>query len=105
VARVESLRSLGISYKKLEDEGVLLPVVDFNIKYKKPAFYDDELTVKCEVSEMPTVKITFNYTVFRDDDLLNIAQTTLVFLNEKTGKPMKIPFQLKEKFNPYFNIN
>lgn len=103
VARVESLRSLGISYKKLEDTGILLPVVDFIVKYKKPAFYDDELTIKCEVPEMPTVKIKFKYSIFRDKELLNTAETTLVFLDEKTSKPMKIPGLLEEKFNPYFN--
>jgi acyl-CoA thioester hydrolase len=103
VARVESLRSLGISYKELEDEGILLPVVDFHVKYKKPAFYDDELTIKCEVAEMPHVKIIFNYSVYRKDELLNTAQTTLVFLDEPSGKPMKIPALLKDKFNLYFN--
>lgn len=103
VARVESLRSLGISYKELEDDGVLLPVVDFNIKYKKPALYDDELIIKCEVTEMPAVKITFNYTTYRTEEILNIAQTTLVFLNQSTGKPIRIPQAIEEKFKNYFN--
>ncbi len=103
VARVESLRSLGISYKKLEDSGVLLPVIDFNINYKKPAFYDDELTIKCEIEEKPNVKIIFNYSTFREEELLNVAKTTLVFLDEKSGKPMRIPTDLASIFNPYFN--
>lgn len=103
VARVEALRSIGISYKALEDDGVLLPVVDFNVKYKKPAFYDDELVVKCTITEKPTVKIIFNYNVYREDELLNTAQTTLVFLDETSGKPIKMPVSLEEKFNPYFN--
>lgn len=103
VARVESLRSLGISYKELEDDGILLPVVDFNVKYKKPAFYDDELIVKCEVTQMPAVKIIFDYSIYRADELLNTAQTTLVFLDESTGKPMKIPTTLATKFSPFFN--
>ena len=46
VARVESLRNLGFSYRSLEDEGILLPVLDFSIRYRRPAYYDDELTIK-----------------------------------------------------------
>ena len=53
VARVEMLRNLGISYKSLEDSGVILPVIDFTIKYIKPAFYDDFLTVKITLKQMP----------------------------------------------------
>jgi len=68
VARVESLRSLGISYKELEDKGILLPVVDFHVKYKKPAHYDDELIVKCQINKVPGVKIVFDYTTYREEE-------------------------------------
>ena len=53
VARVEALRELGLSYKKMEDDGIMLPVLSLNIKFIKPAFYDDVITVKTCIKEMP----------------------------------------------------
>src|ERR1700741_695815 len=61
VGRVETLRELGFSYKEMEDKGVMLPVVDFSISYKKPAFYDDEIRIVTSIKEMPGVRITFHY--------------------------------------------
>ena len=69
VGRVELLRSLGISYKEIEAMGFALPVVNFNIKYKKPAFYDDELTIETAIKE---IKLRSNYAVS--------ALSTLVYL-------------------------
>ena len=92
VARVEALRALGISYKELEDDGVLLPVTEFNIKYKRPAFYDDELTIKVTIQQMPKIRFVFNYETYNSNgELLNTAFTELVFVNKETGKPMLIP--------------
>ena len=61
VGRVELLRSLGITYNVLEELGFSLPVVNYNIDYKKPAFYDDELTIETTIKEAPSMKIVFNY--------------------------------------------
>ena len=61
VGRVELLRSLGLSYKEIEAMGFALPVVNMNIKYMKPAFYDDELTIRTTIKELPSAKITFHY--------------------------------------------
>ena len=84
VARVEMLRSLGFSYKKLEDEGVILPVLDYNIKYIRPGYYDDLLTIKTTIKELPTARMRFNYETFNEKkELINIAETTLVFVNKK----------------------
>jgi acyl-CoA thioester hydrolase len=103
VARVELLRSIGFSYKKLEGEGVLLPVIDFTIKYKKPAFYDDNLTIKTTVRELPSAKIRFHYeTVNEKDELLNIAETTLVFVNKNTGRLTSPPDDFLEAMKKYF---
>ena len=103
VGRVECLRELGFSYKKLEEEGVLLPVMDFNINYKRPALYDDLLTIKTTIPEMPGARIKFNYETYNEKgELLNEAQTTLVFVNRSTGRPIKAPEGLmkamREKF-------
>lgn len=103
VARVEALRSLGISYKSLEDQGILLPVLDFRINYKSPAYYDDELIIKCNVRDLPSIKITFDYQTYREETLLNEASTTLVFVRSSDNKPMKIPQELLTKFAPYYN--
>src|SRR5690348_9666098 len=64
VGRVEMLRSLGVTYKEMEDEGIALPVYTFSIKYYKPAFYDDELTIKTTINKMPAARISFNYQTY-----------------------------------------
>ena len=92
VGRVELLRSLGVSYKEIEAMGFSLPVVKLNINYKKPAFYDDELTLKTTVKVMPSAKIIFEYEIFNENrDLLNTGEVVLVFINKDTGKPCFAP--------------
>ena len=99
VGRVELLRNLGLSYKKLEEMGYKLPVVNFNINYKQPAFYDDELTIETSVIKIPSVKIVFKYKTYNSsDELLNTAETTLVLLIQKLEKPCKAPEFLINKF-------
>jgi acyl-CoA thioester hydrolase len=98
VARVEALRSLGISYKNLEAQGYLLPVSDFNIKYILPAFYDEELSVKCKINELTNFKIKFKYEIHNTNgDLLNFGSTTLVFVDKQTKKPVNCPDFLNNK--------
>lgn len=98
VGRVELLRSLGITYKELEKMGFSLPVVNYNINYKKPAFYDDELTIETTVAQIPTVKIVFTYNTYNEKgNLLNTAETTLVFIDYETGKPCAAPKILTDK--------
>jgi len=102
VGRVELLRSLGVTYKELEKIGYALPVVNLNIKYKKPAFYDDELTIRTTIKELPSAKIIFHYeTLNAKNELLNTGEVVLVFMNKKTGKPCFAPeivmSKLKEK--------
>ncbi|GAB4257750.1 MAG: thioesterase family protein [Vicingaceae bacterium] len=104
VARVESLRNLGIVYKELEDRGILLPVLNYQTKFIKPAFYDEELTIKTMIPEIPGARIHFDYEVYNaQNELINVASTTLVFLNQKTGKPSVIPDDVLEKLLPYYN--
>ena len=99
VGRVELLRSLGITYRELEEMGFALPVVNYNIDYKKPAFYDDKLTIETSIHEIPKMKIVFNYkTINEKGDLLNTAETTLVFVDSDTGKPCLPPDILIDKF-------
>jgi acyl-CoA thioester hydrolase len=98
VARVETLRSLGISYKNLEAQGYLLPVSDFSIKYILPAFYDEELSVKCIIYELTNFKIKFKYEIHNTNgDLLNFGSTTLVFVDKQTKKPVNCPDFINNK--------
>ena len=102
VGRVELLRSLGISYKSLEDSGYELPVVSFKINYKRPAFYDDEIMIKTSISETPSSKITFDYECFNiDGSLLNNGQVVLVFVNRDTKKPCKVPQVVLEQLSDF----
>jgi len=105
VARVEMLRSLGISYKMLEDQGILLPVTDFSIKYIKPAYYDQNLTIKTFMRILPNVRIAFDYETFNESgELLNEARTELVFLKKETMRPSRAPDELIRKLKPYFDV-
>lgn len=99
VARVEALRNVGISYKELEDSGVILPVGDLKVKYIKPAYYDDQLTVVTIIDKVPGVKFHFRYEIYNDkEELINIGETTLVFVDLKTGKPCRPPHHIEEIF-------
>lgn len=104
VARVEMLRSAGVAYRALEDEGVMLPVRELRIVYHKPARYDDEITVRTELRTMPNVRMVFHYAVLHADGaLLSEAETTLVFVDAATGRPRTAPehvlHALKDKFD------
>ena len=103
VARTELIRSFGLSYKRLEDEGIMLPVLSLDIKYLKPALYDDLLTIKTKISKLPAIRIEFEYEVYnQNNELLNIASTTLVFIDAETRKPRRAPKDFLIKIKDYF---
>lgn len=92
VGRVEALRSLGVSYRKLEDDGIILPVLDFQIKYFKPALYDEELRIETVITQVKGARIFFSYKTYNEqNELLNQATTTLVFVDFKTKRPISPP--------------
>ncbi len=98
IARLEWLETLGISYKWMEENGVMLPVYNLNINYKKSAVFDDHLTVKTTLREMPTVRIIFDYEIANSfQELLTTASTELIFVNTKTGRPMRCPDYILDK--------
>ncbi len=102
LARIDWLSRLGISYKSMEENGIMLPVFTLDLKFKKSAFFDDELTVKTLLKKIPTAKIVFEYEIFnRNQELLTIASTTLVFVDSKTRKPIPCPSFLLEKIKKY----
>ena len=92
VGRVEALRSIGMSYKELEDQGVMLPVSSLSVNYKAPAKYDDALRIVTEISELKGARIIFDYKIFNEEDkLLVTANTVLVFVNKETMRPTSPP--------------
>ncbi|MEZ4842242.1 MAG: thioesterase family protein [Flavobacteriaceae bacterium] len=103
MGRVEWLRNLGISYKSMEESGVMLPVVNLNINYIKPAKYDDLLTLKTTLLQKPTAKIEFDFQLFNEEnELLTKGYTSLVFIDMKKNRPTKAPEYILEKLKNYF---
>jgi acyl-CoA thioester hydrolase len=94
VGRVEAMRSLGMSYRKLEEDGVMLPVSHFEIDYFKPALYDDELTVVTTITGVKGPRLYFEYLIFNADQLkLCFGKTTLVFVSKENMRPIAAPEQ------------
>jgi acyl-CoA thioester hydrolase len=103
VARVEMMRHLGLSYKKLEESGIMMPVLEYKTKFIKPALYDDLLTIKVFIKERPKVRVKFEYETYNEQNvLLNIGETTLVFVNSETGKPCIAPEEFERNTSSYF---
>lgn len=102
VARVEALRQLGVSYRELEDRGILLPVAEYQIKYFLPAYYDDELIIKTSITEMPGVKIKFSYEIYKEDKVISKASTDLVFVEKTSMRPTRCPNDIADKLKHYF---
>ena len=98
MGRVEWLRNLGISYKWMEENGIMLPVVSLTINYKKPARYDDLLNVKTIFIKQTSVKIEFGYEIYNEnEELLTIANSILVFVDMKSGRPRHPPEYVMEQ--------
>ncbi|MFY8185428.1 MAG: acyl-CoA thioesterase [Bacteroidia bacterium] len=103
VGRVEALRKLGFSYKDMEEKGIMLPVLELTINYKKPAFYDDEITIVTTIKEMPSVRITFDYECYNSNkELLNTGKVTLVFIDKKSNKPCQPPTWFRDAIAKFF---
>jgi len=98
IARTDLLRKYGLAYKDLEENGIMMPVLTLNIKYIKPALYDDILSVVVSIKEIPTSRITFLYEVYNQkNELLNTGETTLAFIDSNLRKPIKCPSIILEK--------
>ncbi|MDX2188600.1 MAG: thioesterase family protein [Bacteroidota bacterium] len=106
VGRVESLRKLGLSYKEMEASGIMLPVLEYHSKFIKPAVYDDLLTIKTIIPELPKVRIHFIYEIYNQQNiLLTTGETTLVFINSETKKPCAPPADFLSKIKYHFTDN
>lgn len=105
VTRTEVFRKLGIYYKEMEATGTMMPVLEMKCKYIRPAKYDDLLTIKLLLRKKPNgSRILFEYEVYNEENtLLNLGETTMVFVDMKTGRPKAVPELIHEKLDVYFN--
>lgn len=98
IARIEWFEQFGVSYKKLEEEGIMLPVYAMEFKFLKPATFDEVLKIETKLLANPEVRIEFSYKIFNSmNEVITIASTVLVFMNATTKKPMRCPGFLAEK--------
>jgi len=104
IGRVETLRSLGVSYRSMEENGIMLPVINFNVKYIKPARYDDLITIKTILKKVPAARIEFDYEIFNEvGQLLTTAHTDLVFVKKQNMRPTGAPENLIQNLNDILN--
>ncbi|HBF89151.1 MAG TPA: thioesterase [Bacteroidales bacterium] len=102
IGRTELMRKLGLSYKELEESGIMMPVLSLNIKYIKPAFYDDIIVVETFIKEIPTSRIVFEYEVRNQySDLINKGETVLAFVDDKSRKVVRVPDILFDKISKH----
>ena len=101
IARVDMLDKLNAPYRELEAQGYLLPVLEASLKYKKPAKFDDRLTVSASIRELPSVRITVYYEVRRGNERLVSGSTMHAFIG-KDGYPVKPPDAFMEKVSEHF---
>lgn len=104
VARTEAFRTLGINYKEMELSGIMMPVLEMKTRYLRPARYDDLLTIRVMLPTKPTgTRITFEYEVENEGrELLTRGETTLVFVDMKTGRPIALPETVTSKLDSYY---
>tara|TARA_B100000963_G_scaffold15017_1_gene11507 strand:+ start:85 stop:492 length:408 start_codon:yes stop_codon:yes gene_type:complete len=97
MARIEWLNKIGFSYSALERQGVVMPVVSFQINFKSPAFFDDPLSIKLFVNQIPKASIKIDYIIMNalKKEIAN-GSTTLAFLNIEINKPVRCPQKLLE---------
>lgn len=103
VARVEAFRQLGYPYKKLEEDGIGMPVVSLQVNYHYPAKYDDLLTIKVSIPVRPKARIQFSYEITNQaGKLVNTGNTELVFIKIETGRPTRLPEVMANLLQPFF---
>ena len=105
VGRVEGIRQLGLSYKDIEAAGVIMPVVEFTAKFLRPAHYDDLLTIRTMIRELPVDhRVLFHQEVYNAEGrLLTVGKVLLYFLQRGTMKKIKMPSDLETRLAPYFS--
>lgn len=99
---MEALRAIGMSYKRMEEDHVMLPVSEYSVKYIRPALYDDNLTIITKIAKVEGSRIFFNYHIENDEGkVLSKASTTLVFVSKDTMRPIQPPTAFLEAIETY----
>lgn len=104
VGRAEMIRSLGLSYKNMEEKlGVMMPVMSLQMRFVRPALYDELVTIRTTLRELPTGTITFYMELFNEKKkLLNGGSVKLCFVERATNRTVPPPQYLIEKLTPFF---
>jgi acyl-CoA thioester hydrolase len=103
-ARCEAIRALGFPYREMELNGVMLPITRMNIKFIAPAYYDEVITVRSMLAEMPNRFINFKYEIYNEAaKLINEGETQLIFVDAVSRKMTHAPQAVIEKLKPYFD--
>ncbi len=103
VSRTDMIRSLGLSYRDIEDMGIIMPVRSLHIDYKNPARYDELLVVKSILNKLPEIKLDIDYEIYNEQNqLVCKGNTILAFVDAKTRRPRRAPEFFLEKVRKYF---
>lgn len=103
VGRVEALRNVGFSYSQMENEGIMMPVLENKSKFLLPARYDEMITIKTSIKEMPGSRIRFHYEILNEKQtLIHVGETLLTFLKTDSHRPCRPPAYLLDLLRPYF---
>lgn len=104
LGRVEAMRVLGIPYDEMEKQGIIMPVLKLEVNYRKPAFYDETLTIETTVKHLPKTRMDFEYVIRNErGDLLTTGFTQLVFVNAQTRRPQRAPEVLVKALVDHFS--
>ena len=106
IGRVETIRTLGLSYKDLEDKHrIMLPVLHLECRYHLPAYYDENIEIKSILNELPGKMIVFNHELYNEKkQIINTAKIKLFFINMDTQQRVSCPKVLIDNLSEYFNV-
>jgi len=103
-ARTELLRKLDLNDKYIEERGIMMPVISFNIDYKKPAHYDELITITSLIKEIPKTRFKFEFLISNEEGhILGKANSTVVFVDSNTRCPQRVPGFIAKKLSSHFN--
>lgn len=89
---MDMFRHFGVSFSEVEKNGIMMPIIDVSSKYLKPAYFDELLTVRISLNELPKARITFVYEIFNEQgELINTGSTSLGFIHIDSRRPCRAP--------------
>ncbi len=105
ISRTVLMNQIGICDRELEKQNIILPIIKMNIRYLKPVFYGDIITVRTSLKELPEIRMQFYHEVLnQNSEIINKAESTLIFVDSKSRKPIRIPENVFNKLQSYFKI-